>query len=828
MKKFPLIALAGLAMSLTLPCCGAKAGVTSISIQALQEASVEVGTDVTLKANVVTTGGADSSVTWAVSNEDYATIDENGKLTAKQTGRVTVSATSVADKTKVAYMDVLLSFEKDVFENYGLKFGVDMPTAAIKSFIGRGDYELFIPGAAVLNNGFWYGQGDGLYIMIFNIGVMNPDHYDLGVQLTNELRNSENLYTFNGYSEFYMQTLECYMDSSETYFIANHTFTYAQKDYYFGIEFYKTDDYYIGPEVTQNEDWTEEDVENMSKVLGDNVIPFMKFGKEYVTGYDMDNELFILGDMSKDFRITENYKQLLITEGYKYYKTENAYGKTLDSGDVLLINVSFTSLGNTVQAYIGNITSEFPTNFIDNVCTNIVKSENTLPGFTLSCENPQFTAYLNSSYKDFNEKEGYLRAEIITFAEFDAYIQTLKDAGFTSSEERTIKIDDVDKLIACTMSKGQLSADISISGKFDFQTMTTDWSEAYLTMTIYNNGQFERPTVYLMEKSITVREGSSYELDCVVAHLDESKLTFTSTDTDVATVDSKGVITPVAYGECKIVASILEDETKYFSECEVTVIHDTVTSKIMMNSMFTTTGAITEGEDSFGNKWTFDNGTNESASPEFDVSTGLVTVHSGNTITIEAPETYQLSEFVFAGGKQIAGDHLENEDGFFVKDFWFIYSISDIVTFVAIDDFSFSTSYVITDGSDYYGNLFEHSDAWDLAQEVFETEDMYGNEPSFVGERGSGNFVISYDSWCSTSDELTEDDLLDIVFFAFFDIPMGFQIAGEPYIDESGNAVMENSTLDALITCVISTTIIDDEYYVVFTIEGFESANIPE
>ena len=70
-------------------------------------ANIVCGKTLTLKASLT---GASSAVTWKSSNSSIATVDKAGKITAKQAGSVTITATaagkSVACKIQVLFKDV--------------------------------------------------------------------------------------------------------------------------------------------------------------------------------------------------------------------------------------------------------------------------------------------------------------------------------------------------------------------------------------------------------------------------------------------------------------------------------------------------------------------------------------------------------------------------------------------------------------------------------------------------------------------------------------------------------------------------------------------------
>ncbi len=74
-----------------------KQGATSVSISGASEAYV--GETIKLSATVKPSTAVDKTVTWSVDNESIASIDQTGKLTAKQKGTVVVTARTANGKT---------------------------------------------------------------------------------------------------------------------------------------------------------------------------------------------------------------------------------------------------------------------------------------------------------------------------------------------------------------------------------------------------------------------------------------------------------------------------------------------------------------------------------------------------------------------------------------------------------------------------------------------------------------------------------------------------------------------------------------------------------
>lgn len=67
--------------------------VTSVSVDP-EEISVKVSEETDVKASVLPENATDKTVTWASSDEDVATVDENGHIVAKKAGKAEVAATA--------------------------------------------------------------------------------------------------------------------------------------------------------------------------------------------------------------------------------------------------------------------------------------------------------------------------------------------------------------------------------------------------------------------------------------------------------------------------------------------------------------------------------------------------------------------------------------------------------------------------------------------------------------------------------------------------------------------------------------------------------------
>jgi hypothetical protein len=83
-------------------------GVTSVTVSP-QNASINVGTSITLAASVSADASTAKTVTWTTSNAAVATVDQTGKVTGVTAGTVTIIATSTANSSMSAAAAIVVS-----------------------------------------------------------------------------------------------------------------------------------------------------------------------------------------------------------------------------------------------------------------------------------------------------------------------------------------------------------------------------------------------------------------------------------------------------------------------------------------------------------------------------------------------------------------------------------------------------------------------------------------------------------------------------------------------------------------------------------------------
>lgn len=91
-----------------LPTTPVVTGVTNVSVSP-QNASIDVGTTITLAASVSADATTAKTVAWTTSNAAVATVDQTGKVTGIKAGTVTIIATATADASKSAAAAIVVN-----------------------------------------------------------------------------------------------------------------------------------------------------------------------------------------------------------------------------------------------------------------------------------------------------------------------------------------------------------------------------------------------------------------------------------------------------------------------------------------------------------------------------------------------------------------------------------------------------------------------------------------------------------------------------------------------------------------------------------------------
>lgn len=842
------------------------------------ETKVGIGDSLQLSANVKAFGGASNKVSWSVDNELIANIDENGVLTGTGFGKVTVTAESVDDATKKDSVDIQVIFGGSLAD-LGYEFSADFPENKVKEFLGEGSYSVFGPSYEVAKGGYWFlsqeaaGEYAGYASVIINLDLM---HIDDDVNMRGELFFDElNNCEFLTYFYDMVNEMDCYMDSTAKYFIAV-TNEMTDENYYMGISFYKTSELFTGgSELTGDEEWPSSYSEAMVGLFGEE-LPFGKFGVNY--SVSIESGMLILMDQSTNISAGFNYEETLVANGYKYSEVEGVFYKqsSLDDNKAIAVETHFSvGYGNIVIASLTeNIYSDFPEAKLDAYVANVLKSSVKIPAVEKEslppvpppppplassrkldpAKNYEFRfRVVDDEYDRFEHNDSYAEVSclLLTKADFADYIDVLIKDGFVIEGLEYWNSREKDFAYVYNFVKDDLGVIVELNPETAITAAGSEvnWDRSTMTITAYSEAGV--PSIFFVDgdgyqiSKAEVRVEATQQLKLDAWRLGELKdLTFTysSSDTDVATVDASGVVTGVKVGSAKITATTTYEGSDYSAELDLTVAYQASKESIVFKDEFSSIEApiMTKG----GTMLQF-----ASATPTYDDSTGVVTLQAGDLMIVALNDGHTFSEIRFDGIDSIEdkfvvmvpdeGGYPVELDGTYIienyffdgpnDDYWGIWEQHSMFAFGALEEVSFSGLNVIKDDGVY---MFGHGSFASVIEETDEYMSWYDAEKT-VSPDGK-TVTYKYDSWTAVSDTEGfefEDWWSFLAYGPYYSLPMCFVCNYADY--EFGTAVevkydsaneryyMEVFTEDKDVLCNITyekVTVDDvDEYYYVIT-----------
>ena len=794
--------------------------VESVKIAA-GESKVGIGESLQLSANVKAFGGASDKVSWSVDNELIASIDESGKLTGTGFGKVTVTATSVDDATKKDSVDVQVIFGGSLADA-GYEFSADFPENKIKEIIGEGSYSVFAPSKDVAKGGYWFlGQpAVGTYAsfasVIINLDLMNIDDdvNERGELFFEELDKCE----FLTYFYDMINEMDCYMDSTSTY-VAAVTYEMTEENYYLGLSFYKTSELFGGrSELTEDEAWPSAYSEAMVGLFGEE-LPFGKFGADY--SGSAESGMLILMDQSKNIAAGFNYEETLVANGYKYSEVEGIFYKqsSKDDNKAIAVETHFAvNYGNIVIVSLTeNIYSDFPEAKLDAYVSNVLKSSVKIPAVEKQslppvpppppplasskkldpAKNYEFRfRVVDDEYDRFEHNDSYAEVSslLLTKADFADYIDVLLKDGFVIEGLDYWSYKEKDFAYIYEFSKDDLGVIVELDPETAFTAAGSEvnWDRSTMTITAYSKAGV--PSIFFVDgdgyqiSNAEVRVESTLQLKMDAWRLGEVEdLTFTysSSDTDVATVDASGVVTGVKVGSAKITATASYDGSDYSAELDVKVAYQASKELITFKDEFSSIEApiMTKG----GTVLQF-----ASAVPTYDAASGVVTLQAGDLMVIGLNDGHTFSEIRFEGVDSIedkfavmvpdaSGAPVELDGSYIIDnyffdgpndEYWGEWEQHSMFAFVAMDEVSFSGLNVIKDDGCYQ---FGHGS---FASVVAETDEyMFYNDAEKTVSPDGKTVTYKFDSWTAVADTATyefEDWWSFLVYGPYWSIPMCF------------------------------------------------------
>lgn len=588
MKKFKLIAASLLASSMLFAgcekththvdengdficdkCSEALQGIKTIAFDG-ESVMVEAEETINLAEKLIieAVNGASSDVVYSSSNERVATVDESGVVTAHDFGSAVITATSVFDSSKKATFEVDVPFEKG-FADQNYKFVGSFPIEEVKEYTGSTEEEIFIPNEKFCELGLWYNKFPGSrdevssFTIIFNIGSLTERDSEYGNEMISDLESFEKYYPFLD-----VETEEVSYMSHDSKHILSWEGVYNEEytNMYLTFTYTLVSENFYNAERTTDTDWSIENKEAFELIFGD-VIPFSPLGVNYFVGASQDEYTgevtAVIYDLSCDHGIIEDYISALVAAGYKYSKSEGAYFKEVSGEMSIFVQAMFTTFGNTIVVYNSNtVYTEFPQAIVDNFVSNIIGSSNLAIGFNLSSEEiAEYRVYIENDdwdYFPYADSSCEVRGLYATYEEFIALKEAYEAAGFelTYSEDHS----DGEHIYAVTLLKGALEVSISCEPQLEINWDSFEfiyyWDYSTICLNVHHSEFFESDGVHFYSKSVSMRtDDYPTKLAVSVTGIDGAKITYSTSNKNVAYVDEDGYLVPVGAGVALITVS---------------------------------------------------------------------------------------------------------------------------------------------------------------------------------------------------------------------------------------------------------------------------------
>ncbi len=736
MKKFKFIATFVIAGSLLLSGCGKKhthvdsnsdfvcdecgeslQGIESISI--ICEESVLENEKIELNAEVVV-HDVSNAISWSVNSNDGSAeiVFENGVYYLKglKEGLVVVRATSIADSSKFAEKTIEVysnGFAPELID-LGMTYSKSFPVDELKKMFGN-ETNIFIPSDDICERGLYYIHSDGTdstyesFLIIYNLNAAkaseDPDIARLGSKLDSEYYETDYLYSFQLEDSNIGFIDDSFTYEFDTTFIGN----------YYSMFWYRVSDIFEDETKTENSDWTDKQKEDMQSILHGQVIPFIKMGASY--GYDLNttNGYINFFDYCCDYRICEEYKTILLDNGFSYSNEIDAFYKKLADNIYLYVETYFDEYGNEIYAYVDSETLfSWPAEVVNDFVLNELNSEYSIPAFNYESESKLFK-YIDNS--DYINPQFVVSTQYASYDNTVLYINSLineHDFKLVNTVEFvTIFLDDPHscdgKFSTFELQKGYIDLRIIINPVFKpdatFNIFPSEFYFDYCNVKfeISHSGGYEVKGIYINDnkqlnegEKLSLELGEDYALDIVKCKLSQqAEVTIESSNNDIVTVSDTGVITPVGIGQAKITVKAVDEGVAYEDTIDVIVDYKSVYEEIYISdyiNAISSTGTLTFEE--AGIECVVEKGTGKDFI--LDSENGTLTLNEGNTISFTIRDNEKITKVGF--GDAISNDAvLSANTGESVKNAW--YATDEVNTFVLVVEsgqYTFSSISVLT------------------------------------------------------------------------------------------------------------------------------------
>ena len=581
-------------------------GIASVTITG-SYGEVYAHSSVQLTANVESKGTIAKKVNWAVDDASIATVTEEGKVTFKAAGTVTVSATSNADSSKSDSVTFVVKdggLHPELITEKGFTYQKIWPSTELNTYAGSETISLEDE-----VNGFYFQEVEAHEAeSIFDSST--PSYFLIVAEYSEELVGAAKS-ALDDAEYFGFSTDDDYrfIDPSQTFQFNVSFVEYSSSSTLMLICAYHTAEIYKSSTNTTDTAWNEKYSEDL-QTLGFE-IPFVTLGENYDTYVYSDGTVEI-SDYAADFNKLDGYESILEEAGFTSQSETTLLYSKAEEYQTDWIWAGFTEYGNTIDAWYELKTlSAFPEIPVGAFVTNEIGSKYSVPAFEK--EGAEFT-YMERPFEDLdgevvpNSIVGVSGASDEELLAYGASLVSYSD--FVKLEDYScVKTEGVTRFVAV---KGKIVVDIYISyvrnatdaeiaallalTDEEIAAMTDEEYDEYYDnlLTYYMSGTFfvvdyenmqssdiyiyeyepgmEDAGLYIFDSKVEITNEETYEVVPIFFEIDETEVTYVSSDPTIATVetiDGHVIVTPVELGTVTITASIAD--TEYSDSVQVTI-----------------------------------------------------------------------------------------------------------------------------------------------------------------------------------------------------------------------------------------------------------------
>ncbi len=576
-----------------------------------------LGLDQTLQLGVSVSieGTASKDVVWSSSNVSVATVSSSGLVKPVAEGKVTITAASTFDTSKQASVVIEIVDRGPYPEIYeeGFDYTKTFPSKEAKDFVG-----IDVPS---------FETEEGFYVHFYEAETVTIEGEDVTYpeQLNIRFAYTEKNYAavYDALAEFYsfydpFYEVESWMNVGQTiqFDLEPEYISEDSYDYVYSLTLYKTSDIYSGNSTNTTDTAWKTDVATALAGIGLD-LPFVKLGADYI----VDTESGILiADFCSDYTKLESYESSLLGASFEKVESEEDgvyYVKGIDKYTEAYVQFAFTGYGNTIMvssglrkfagypatevaAFVDSFESIYDvTEFTQNSEALYTYEETEETSATVSIygvTEAQCNSYVEALVADefvldtensitetdgvsvaYLQKGKILVSAIIVYGTRDANAEEL--AAFAAITEEEFNAMSLAEMIDYIMKSSELEE----TGTFQ----VTDYDKVAYAMLMISADPTARevPGLYVDSENVSVSLGGTLALEVEPFKLGENPvLNYASSNNEIATVNSEGVVTAVAEGTCDITVSTDYNETHYEIVVHVSVVNE-VTDVITLSKL---------------------------------------------------------------------------------------------------------------------------------------------------------------------------------------------------------------------------------------------------